>query len=66
MNAIHFLCDDIGLTQLKSKQITLRLLDKEKITSNKLLIELTNIITPLLLLLLFTILFLHIKKKNYV
>ncbi|MEC7646326.1 MAG: gliding motility-associated ABC transporter substrate-binding protein GldG [Bacteroidota bacterium] len=66
MNAIHFLCDDIGLTQLKSKQITLRLLDKEKITSNKLLIELINIITPLLLLLLFTILFLHIKKKNYV
>ena len=44
MNAIHYLCDDRGLTNLKSKQIRLRLLDKEKISSNKLLIELINII----------------------
>ena len=66
MNAIHYLCDDIGLTNLKSKQIKLRLLDKEKISSNKLLIELINIISPLILLLLSTILFLHIKKRTYV
>ena len=66
MNAIHYLCDDRGLTKLKSKQIKLRMLDKEKISSNKLLIELINIISPLILLLLSTILFLHIKKKTYV
>lgn len=66
MNAIHYLCDDIGLTKLKSKEIKLRLLDKEKINSNRPLIQLINITFPLLLLLITTLLFLHIKKKKYV
>ena len=30
MNSIHYLCDDIGLTKLKSKELKLRLLDKGK------------------------------------
>ena len=65
MNAIHFLCDDVSLTKLKSKEIKLRLLDKEKITNNKYLIQFINIVFPLLLLLIFTLLFLHLKKKKY-
>ena len=65
MNAMHYLCDDIGLTKLKSKEIKLRLLDKEKITTNKYLIQFINIVFPLLLLLIFTLLFLHLKKKKY-
>ena len=65
MNAMHYLCDDIGLTKLKSKEIKLRLLDKEKITTNKYLIQFINIVFPLLLLLIFTLLFLHFKKKKY-
>ena len=52
MNCIHYLCDDIGLTKLKSKEIKLRLLDKEKIASNTHIIQIVNIILPLLLLLL--------------
>ncbi|KRO55550.1 MAG: hypothetical protein ABR79_04020, partial [Cryomorphaceae bacterium BACL11 MAG-121001-bin54] len=51
MNAIHYLCDDVGLTRLKSKEIKLRLLDKEKIASNMFLIQFINIVFPLLLLL---------------
>tara|TARA_B100001250_G_scaffold376562_1_gene364921 strand:- start:6122 stop:7831 length:1710 start_codon:yes stop_codon:yes gene_type:complete len=65
MNCIHYLCDDIGLTKLKSKELKLRLLDKEKITNNTHLIQITNIVLPLILLLLFSILFLHIKNKKY-
>lgn len=65
MNAIHYLCDDIGLTKLKSKEIKLRLLDKEKITINKHLIQFINIILPLILLFIFMILFLHFKKTKY-
>lgn len=65
MNAIHYLCDDIGLTKLKSKQIKLRLLDKEKINNNKITIQLINIILPLLLLTIFVTIFSYSKKKKY-
>ena len=65
MNAIHYLCDDTGLTKLKSKEIKLRLLDKEKIAENKFLIQFVNIVFPLLLLLIYTLLFLHFRKKRY-
>ena len=65
MNAIHYLCDDIGLTKLKAKEIKLRLLDKEKVKKNKLLIQLINFIFPLLLLFIHMMFFLHLKKKKY-
>ena len=65
MNSIHYLCDDVGLTQLKSKEIKLRLLDKEKIASNMFLIQFINIVFPLLLLLIATLLFLNFKKRKY-
>ena len=65
MNAVHYLCDDIGITKLKSKEIKLRLLDKEKIANNRLLIMLINIVLPLLLLFSFTLVFIQFKKKKY-
>ena len=65
MNSIHYLSDDVGLTQLKSKEIKLRLLDKEKIASNMFLIQFINIVFPLLLLLIATLLFLNFKKRKY-
>jgi ABC-2 type transport system permease protein len=65
MNSIHFLCDETGLTQLKSKEIKLRLLDKEKIKNNKTLIQLINILLPLLILLIFAFIFTKMKKKKY-
>ncbi len=65
MNAIHYLCDDIGLTRLKSKEFKLRLLDKSKIIKKRILIQLVNIVTPLLLVLFFTITFLYFRHKKY-
>ena len=65
MNAIHYLCDDIGLTRLKSKEIKLRLLDKEKISYNRLLIQICNIILPFSMIWIFFILFLKFKKRKY-
>ncbi len=65
INAIHYLCDDIGLTKLKSKELTIRLLDKSKIKRYKLLIQLINIVFPLILLLVFALFFTTIKKRKY-
>lgn len=65
MNSIHFLCDETGLTQLKVKEIKLRLLDKEKIKNNKTFIQLINILLPLIILLIFAFIFTKMKKKKY-
>lgn len=65
MNAIHYLCDDIGLASLKSKEIRMRLLDKKKIKETKLAIQLLNIFLPLVFLFIFALFFLKSKKNKY-
>ena len=65
INCIHYLCDDIGLTKLKSKEIKLRLIDKQKISNTRHLIQIINIGLPLLLVLTFSLLFVYVKKKKY-
>jgi len=65
MNSVHYLCDETGLTQLKAKEMKLRLLDKEKIKNNKALIQLINIVLPLMLLGIFVLIFLKLKRKKY-
>ncbi len=65
MNCIHYLSDEVGLTKLKSKEITLRLLDKEKISNNRRLIQLINIILPIIVLLLSNFIFLRSKNEKY-
>ena len=34
INAIQYLCDDNGLSHLKTKELSLRMLDKEKVKKN--------------------------------
>ena len=65
INAIQYLCDDNGLSNLKTKELSLRMLDKEKVLKNKLLIQLVNIIFPIILLLIFAFLFIQNKKRKY-
>lgn len=65
INAIQYLCGDDGLSHLKVKELSLRMLDKEKIQKNKFIIQLINIALPILLLLLFALFFLKNKKRKY-
>ena len=65
INAIQYLCDNTGVTLLNAKTLKLRMLDKDKIKRNHLLIQLINIIFPLLLLVLFAIFYNFNQKKKY-
>jgi len=65
INAIHYLCDDISLSHLKTKELSLRMLDKKKIQKNKLLLQLVNVISPIVLLLIFAFCFIQNKKRKY-
>jgi len=65
INSIQYLCDDISLSHLKRKELSLRMLDKEKIQKNKLLLQLVNITLPIVVLLIFSLYFIQNKKRKY-
>jgi len=65
INAVQYLCGDISLSHLKVKEHSLRMLDKKKVQKNRFIIQLINIALPILLLLLFALLFVSYKKRKY-
>ena len=68
MNAIHYLCDNtqsLMISPLKTKQLTLRLLDKEKTTKYKIYIQLLNVFFPILLIILFGLIYHIIRTRRY-
>jgi len=68
MNAMHYLCDnkqDLLLTPLKTKELKLRLLNKEKLQNNRLIIQLVNLLFPIIIIIIFGILFTYNKRKKY-
>jgi ABC-2 type transport system permease protein len=68
MNAVHYLCDnnqDLLLSPLKIKELKLRLLDKEKVQKYKLYIQLLNLLLPIVIIVIFGLLFTYTKKKKY-
>jgi ABC-2 type transport system permease protein len=65
MNAIDYLLDDAGLINVRSKQITLRMLDGKKVTEEKGRWQLLNLGLPVLLLVLFGIGRYQWRKRKY-
>ena len=65
INAVQYLCGDISFGNLKSKELSLRMIDKDKIKKNKFFIQSINIVLPILLLILFSLFFLSYKKRKY-
>ena len=68
MNAVHYLCDnnqDLLLSPLKTKELQLRLLDKEKVQKYKFYIQLLNLLLPILIIIILGIFYSYSKKKKY-
>ena len=65
INAVQYLCGDNGLSHLKVKELSLRMLDKKKVQKNRFIIQLINIALPILLLLIFALFFVRYKKIKY-
>ncbi|WP_018611421.1 gliding motility-associated ABC transporter substrate-binding protein GldG [Segetibacter koreensis] len=63
MNAVDFMVNPNGVLEARNKDFTLRLLDKQKILTQKSMWQLVNIALPILLVLLFGWLF-QIKRKR--
>tara|TARA_B100000929_G_C15497829_1_gene416554 strand:+ start:538 stop:2208 length:1671 start_codon:yes stop_codon:yes gene_type:complete len=66
LNAVNYLLDDTGLIDIRSKEINLAFLDKEKTANERSKWQLINIAGPIILLLIFGIAFRFYRKRKYV
>ncbi|RZJ55705.1 MAG: gliding motility-associated ABC transporter substrate-binding protein GldG [Flavobacterium sp.] len=65
MNCINYLLDDTGLINIRSKDLDLPLLDKEKVYENYTITQFITIGLPILTLLVFGLAFTFIRKRKY-
>jgi ABC-2 type transport system permease protein len=65
INAVDYLCDDDGWMELRSRSFTLRLLDKQKLSSETTFWKWLNVILPVLIVVISGIIFIFIRKKRY-
>ena len=65
MNCVNYLLDDNGLINIRSKDLDLPLLDKEKVYERYTGIQFLTIGLPILILLLFGFLFTFFRKRKY-
>jgi len=65
MNCVNYLLDDKGLINIRSKDVDLPLLDKQKVYDNYATAQFITIGLPIVLLALFGVLFTYLRKRKY-
>lgn len=65
MNCVNYLLDDDGLINLRSKDVNLPMLDKEKVYDDYTTTQFITVGLPLLILLLSGLLFTYLRKRKY-
>lgn len=65
MNCVNYLLDDNGLINIRSKQISLPVLDKERVAENYTQTQAITVALPIVLLGVFGLLFTFIRRKTY-
>lgn len=67
LNCIDYLCDDSGIISVRSREVKMRLLDPKKLknSNTKLTIQLVNTIGPVLLIMIFGIIQLIIRRYRF-
>ncbi len=65
LNATQYLLDDSGILKLRSKNLQIQFLNKEKAFQERGFWQMVNLILPLVILLVFGLLFNFIRKKKY-
>lgn len=65
LNTVNYLLDDSGLTEVRGKEINIAFLNIEKVVATRTLWQVINIVVPLVLLGLFSVLFSWLRKRKY-
>ncbi|MDN3677788.1 gliding motility-associated ABC transporter substrate-binding protein GldG [Flavobacterium paronense] len=65
MNCVNYLLDDNGLINIRSKEVNLPILDKEKVYATYTQSQVITVAVPLVILLLFGVAFTFLRKRKY-
>lgn len=65
VNAVSYLCGDSNLLAIRSREITIRLLNKNRIIEEKTYWQLFNIVLPILLISLIGVIIFFVRKYKY-
>lgn len=65
LNSMDYLVNNPAITATRNKDIVLRLLDSQKIKENKLLWQFINIGLPVLLVIIFGLIYQQLRKRKY-
>ena len=65
LNCVNYLLDDNGLINIRSKEVSLPLLDKEKVYANYTTTQLITVGLPIVILAIFGLLFTYLRKRKY-
>ena len=65
INCVNYLLDDTGLINIRSKEVNLPLLDKEKVYNNYAKSQIITVGLPIVVLGIFGAVFIYIRKRKY-
>lgn len=65
LNCVNYLCDDSGLLSVRARELTLRLLDKKKVKNEGTKWKIINTAVPLILVLVFGLIYYYVRKRKY-
>jgi len=65
LNAVNYLCDDVDILQVRSKDFKMRLLDKNKILKEKTYWQTVNLLLPIFAIIVLGGIFVTIRRVKY-
>ncbi|HET6990835.1 MAG TPA: hypothetical protein VFJ43_05900, partial [Bacteroidia bacterium] len=65
LNCMNYLCDDKGLLSVRSREVTLRLLDRGKIKDHRLKWQMINTLGPVAFIIAFGFLRFYLRRRKY-
>jgi ABC-2 type transport system permease protein len=65
LNAVNYLCDDKGLLEMRTRELSMRLLDKAKIEKDRGLWQMINVVLPIIIIVLIGIVSSFIRVRRY-
>ncbi len=65
LNAINYLIDDDGLISIRSRELTLRLLDRTKITEGRVFWQVINTVLPVVVILILGVIMFVVRKRKF-
>jgi ABC-2 type transport system permease protein len=65
LNSIEYLTNPSGILEARAKDYTLRLLDPKKVDSSKLQWQILNIVVPMVMIILFGVIYQYVRRRKY-